>query len=91
MGNHRVMPPPTPGPWKIQTDENGDRIVVGDEVMIVCRRPSPEDACLIATAPDLLGIAKAIFERPGDAHPGTDKWNLLGEIIARAEGKEAAR
>ena len=45
--------------WSVETDPgDGDTVIVEDDVLVVCRRPNPENARLIAAAPTMLEMLK---------------------------------
>jgi hypothetical protein len=55
-------PKHTPGPWKIGAYESGQMAVDGANGEEVTGFISPEDACLIAAAPELLEALRGIIE-----------------------------
>lgn len=57
----------TPGPWRMH-----DGMLIGDNNIIVCDPygPNPQDAALIAAAPDLLRACEMLLDRT--ANPITD-------------------
>ena len=75
----------TPGPWYVH-EEMSDVVCAGDEVL--AEHVSPEDAALIASAPDLLDALKnllAVHEREGGTkcHAG----DIARAAIAKATGE----
>ena len=92
----------TPGPWKVvlspqsgeinvAAEEDADRGLV--KVVAKCYADEPDNASLIAAAPDLLWQAKdtlaALEELGYHAHPPIEKNHIkrLRAAIAKAEGK----
>ncbi|MFN8996242.1 MAG: hypothetical protein ACK5X3_21605 [Pseudomonadota bacterium] len=60
-------PKHTPGPWKIGAYESGQMAVDGANGEEVTGFISPEDACLIAAAPELLeALQGMLVEKPID-------------------------
>jgi hypothetical protein len=75
-------------PWEVLTEaETGDRVIVDADGIVICRRPSPEDAKLIVSAINshhrLLTYARAYEDYCKKV--GGD-WNGVHENIAKAGG-----
>lgn len=80
---------PTPPPWKWLNYPDGRKLLTGpNNAVIHCPDAplniSPEDACLVAAAPDLLAACKAFLA-------GTDSgivWDMAAAAIATVEGSQ---
>jgi hypothetical protein len=87
-------PKHTPGPWKIGAYESGQMAVDGANGEEVTGFISPEDACLIAAAPELL---EALLMMTEGTHadggqitmPRTGAVRAAFDAIAKATGEKA--
>jgi len=83
----------TPGPWTIEESElMGRDIVSAGNMALICTQVySPDDARLIAAAPELLAALQAVAEQT--RHPDYD-WPVclsreVSAAIAKATGSES--
>jgi hypothetical protein len=92
----------TPGPWKLQTDDNWPwRIVTEDESALLLdftggEIPSDEDADLIAHAPSDIAHLLAVHEQQAATiatlEGERDSWiDAAGDLTERFEGVQAER
>lgn len=91
----------TPGPWSLERDYNGvPEFVFGGDTCVCdfgIEAPKPEDACLIAAAPELLEVfeeALANVERVTDggrrAVPALAKWlEKARAVLAKVRGEKS--
>ena len=85
------MSKPTPGPWRVVKQIDGTYMLIGADETIVCDafEPNPQDARLIAAAPDLLEalkVARGYVEEHACGKPHED-LSIVDAAIAKAEGK----
>lgn len=100
----------TPGPWKFQfTEESGECFIVAAGLggLVGAALPWPTEmdsrdfrrvivnARLIAAAPDLLEVCRAMYEHLSMNPTGVIGWNALlnqaEAAIRRAEGRDARK
>jgi hypothetical protein len=90
------MPNHTPGPWS--TDESGevdtsaadlsswDGVLANGEVVAYCH---PDNAALIAAAPEMLAILKYLWEWNGVVGKFDNPvWDKVRPLIDKAEGRK---
>ena len=75
----------TPGPWRTMPSGRGG-IPIANTGAILCRVESPDDAALIAAAPDLLAALRKI-EQQADYGQMDACRDIARAAIAKAEGK----
>jgi hypothetical protein len=95
------QPPPRPGAerWETRPSDGGTFIVFrksGVRTRDVALVDREDDARLIATAPDLLELARILVEHFGDGELIADGWSfrfraMARACIAKAEGASTAR
>jgi len=77
----------TPGTWTFQDDpDTGDRVVIDENLMIVCMRPTEANARLIAASPLLLNALRNLVMAIGTEHQGRAEVEAV-KAIEQAEGK----
>lgn len=87
--------PWTPGPWEIQNERlddpwNADTWITADEArMMVADRIRPEDARLIAAAPEMAELlARMVDDSPEDWEEFVERLKPIEALLARISGSE---
>ena len=76
----------TPGPWKMTAVQGGwDGVTSGCGEICKLSLNIPENACLIAAAPDLLAACKMALKRTPFPVGHTRLKEMLEDAIAKAE------
>lgn len=91
----------TPGPWSLERDYNGvPEFVFGGDTCVCdfgIEAPKPEDACLIAAAPELLEVIREAVDsaeremaKGRKASPGLATWlEKARAVLAKVRGEKS--